>query len=309
MSIGFLFPGQGSQYSGMFVEHFEEYPEFNEIFGLGSEFYKENLKEVIFSDDGRLDDTYYTQPILMLASFSLFKIWHKRGCALPKVSCGHSLGEISSLLCAGIISLPDALKFIKFRASFMIESKGEKKTKMTAVLGLNQSQVEEVIQELKNSFLEVVNINSPQQVVIAGNADEIELVKPKLSEIGSRRQIDLTVSVPSHSSLMNLASAKLKVAIEEISLEEPSFPTIHNIDGKVSQKIEDIPEKLSQQISKPVQWAESMRRLKKYGLDAFVEFGPGKILTGLAKQNKIKSDFFQSDSVEAFNKLLSMYGK
>jgi malonyl CoA-acyl carrier protein transacylase len=113
----------------MFVEHFEEYPEFNEIFGLGSEFYKMNLKEVIFSDDGRLDDTYYTQPILMLASFSLFKIWHKRGCALPKVSCGHSLGEISSLLCAGIISLPDALKFIKFRASFMIESKGEKKNK------------------------------------------------------------------------------------------------------------------------------------------------------------------------------------
>ena len=145
MNIGFLFPGQGSQYSGMFVEHFEEYPEFNEIFGLGSEFYKEDLKEVIFSDDGRLDDTYYTQPILMLVSFSLFKIWHKKGCALPKVSCGHSLGEISSLLCAGIISLPDALKFIKFRASFMIESKGEKKTKMTAVLGLNQSQVEEVI--------------------------------------------------------------------------------------------------------------------------------------------------------------------
>ena len=108
---------------------------------------------------------------------------------------------------------------------------------------------------------------------------------------------------------MNLASTKLKVAIEEILLEEPSFPTIHNIDGKVSHKIEDIPDKLSQQISRPVQWAESMQRLKKYGLDVFVEFGPGKTLSGLAKQNKIKAEFFQSDSVEAFNKLLSMYGK
>ena len=97
MSFSFLFPGQGSQYSGMFKDHFEEFPEFNEVVGAGEEFYKEDLRNIIFSDDPRLSDTYYTQPILMLMSFALFKVWTKHGCPTPKVAAGHSLGEVSAL--------------------------------------------------------------------------------------------------------------------------------------------------------------------------------------------------------------------
>ena len=121
MSFSFLFPGQGSQYNGMFKDHFEEFPEFSEILGQGEEFYKEDLKDIIFNDDPRLSDTYYTQPILLLMSYALYKVWERHGCPNPKVSAGHSLGEVSSLLCAGAFSLSGALKLIKYRASFMMQ--------------------------------------------------------------------------------------------------------------------------------------------------------------------------------------------
>ena len=211
MSFSFLFPGQGSQYTGMFKEHFEEFPEFNEILGLGEEYYKEDFKSIIFTEDPRLSDTYYTQPILMLMSYALFKVWERNNCPMPKISAGHSLGEVSALLCSGGISFEDALKFIKCRATFMIESKGDTKTKMSAVLGLDGSELQKILTNKKAKFLEAVNFNSPTQTVIAGNADEIESVKNDLAENGAKRVIDLAVSVPSHSSLMSIALSLIHI--------------------------------------------------------------------------------------------------
>ena len=156
MSFSFLFPGQGSQYSGMFKDHFEEFSEFNEVVGAGEEFYKEDLRNIIFSDDPRLSDTYYTQPILMLMSFALFKVWTKHGCPTPKVAAGHSLGEVSAFLCAGSLSLEEALQFIKYRATFMIEGKGETKTKMSAVLGLDSDSIQKILKIM--SILKLMNL-------------------------------------------------------------------------------------------------------------------------------------------------------
>ena len=187
MAFSFLFPGQGSQYTGMFKEHFEEFDEFQENLSIAEEFYKEDLKNIIFQDDPRLNDTYYTQPLLMVMSFSLFQVWKNHNCPLPKVAAGHSLGEVSAFLCAGGFNLKDALRFIKFRATFMVESKGDTKTKMSAVLGLDGESIKKILLDKKAKFLEAVNINSPLQTVIAGNTDEIESVKDELKQKGAKK--------------------------------------------------------------------------------------------------------------------------
>ena len=309
MAFSFLFPGQGAQYSGMFKEHFQEFPEFQETLTIGEEFYKEDLKSIIFTEDPRLNDTYYTQPLLMLMSYSLFQIWKKHNCPMPKVAAGHSLGEVSAFLCAGGFNVKDALRFIKFRATFMIESKGDTKTKMSAVLGLDSESIKKILADKKAKFLEAVNLNSPLQTVIAGNTDEIEAVKNELADKGAKRVIDLAVSVPSHSSLMNIASTKLKLVLDELNLAKPSFPVIQNLHAKIPLTTKEICNNLAEQISNPVQWVSSMNRLKKYGLDEHIEFGPNKVLSSLAKQNRIKGTFSSLDNIDTFKELLDKYGK
>ena len=309
MAFSFLFPGQGSQYTGMFKEHFDEFSEFQDNLSIAEEFYKEDLKNIIFQKDPRLNDTYYTQPLLMLMSYSLFQVWINHNCPLPKVAAGHSLGEVSAFLCAGGFNLKDALRFVKFRATFMVESKGDTKTKMSAVLGLDGESVEKILSDKKAKFLEAINMNSPLQTVIAGNTDEIESVKNELKESGAKKVIDLSVSVPSHTSLMRIASTKLKLVLDEIKLGKPEFPVIQNLHAKIPLSTQEICNNLAEQISKPVQWVSSMRRLRKYGLEEHLEIGPSKILSGLAKQNRIKGSFSSFDNIDTFKALLNKYGK
>ena len=309
MAFSFLFPGQGSQYTGMFKEHFDEFSEFQDNLSIAEEFYKEDLKNIIFQKDPRLNDTYYTQPLLMLMSYSLFQVWINHNCPLPKVAAGHSLGEVSAFLCAGGFNLKDALRFVKFRATFMVESKGDTKTKMSAVLGLDGESIEKILSDKKAKFLEAINMNSPLQTVIAGNTDEIESVKNELKESGAKKVIDLSVSVPSHTSLMRIASTKLKLVLDEIKLGKPEFPVIQNLHAKIPLSTKEICNNLAEQISKPVQWVSSMRRLRKYGLEEHLEIGPSKILSGLAKQNRIKGSFSSLDNIDTFKALLNKYGK
>ncbi len=309
MAFSFLFPGQGSQYTGMFKEHFDEFSEFQDNLSIAEEFYKEDLKNIIFQKDPRLNDTYYTQPLLMLMSYSLFQVWINHNCPLPKVAAGHSLGEVSAFLCAGGFNLKDALRFVKFRATFMVESKGDTKTKMSAVLGLDGESIEKILSDKKAKFLEAINMNSPLQTVIAGNTDEIESVKNELKESGAKKVIDLSVSVPSHTSLMRIASTKLKLVLDEIKLGKPEFPVIQNLHAKIPLSTQEICNNLAEQISKPVQWVSSMRRLRKYGLEEHFEIGPSKILSGLAKQNRIKGSFSSLDNIDTFKALLNKYGK
>ena len=309
MAFSFLFPGQGSQYTGMFKEHFEEFEEFQNNLSIAEEFYKEDLKNIVFQEDSRLNDTYYTQPLLLLMSYSLFQVWKNHNCPHPKVAAGHSLGEISAFLCAGGFSLKDALRFIKFRATFMIESKGDTKTKMSAVLGLDGDSIKKILSDQKTKFLEAVNMNSPMQTVIAGNTDEIESVKQELKEKGAKKVIDLSVSVPSHSSIMRIASTKLKLVLDEMKLEMPDFPIIQNLHAKIPITAVEICNNLAEQISNPVQWVSSMKRLKKYGLEEHYEVGPNKVLSSLAKQNRIKGSFSSMDNIDTFKELLNKHGK
>lgn len=309
MSFSFLFPGQGSQYNGMLQEHFEEFPEFSETLEQGEAFYKESFREIIFSSDPRISDTYYTQPLLLLVSYAFFKVWKRHNCPLPKISLGHSLGEISSLLSSGVFELETALELVKSRANLMIEEKGTKKTIMSAVLGIDSKTIVEVINEKKSDFLEPVNFNSPNQTVIVGNADEVEIVKPILKEVGARRVIDLSISVPSHSSLMSIASTKLKVVLDDLGLNKASFPTIHNVDAKVSISSEEIKDKIAYQISKPVLWVDCMTKLKKYSLEEHFELGPGKVLSSLGKQNRVPGAFYSFDDINVFKDKLKEYGK
>ncbi len=244
----------------------------------------------------------------MLMSFALFKVWKKHGCPTPKVAAGHSLGEVSAFLCAGSLSLEEALQFIKYRATFMIEGKGETKTKMSAVLGLDSDSIQKILKDKKAKFLEAINMNSPLQTVIAGNTDEIESVKNDLNDKGAKRIVDLAVSVPSHSSLMEIATSKLKLVLDDLKIGKPDFPVIQNIQAKIPLSISEICENLAQQISNPVQWVASMNRLKKYGLDMHIELGPNKVLSGLAKQNRVQGEFASLDNIDTFKELLKKYG-
>ena len=133
-------------------------------------------KSPLFNNDERISDTFYTQPILLITSYACFKVWKNKGCPDPKVALGHSLGEVSAYLCSGVLSFDDALKLIRYRASFMIESKGNTKTKMSAVLGLDPDEIDKILLDKKKHFLEAVNFNSPSQTVIGGTADEIESI-------------------------------------------------------------------------------------------------------------------------------------
>ena len=231
-----------------------------------------------------------------------------KGCPDPKVALGHSLGEVSAYLCSGVLGFDDALKLIRYRASFMIESKGNTKTKMSAVLGLDPDEIDKILLDKKKNFLEAVNFNSPSQTVIVGNADEIESIKAALIENGAKKIIDLSVSVPSHSSMMNMASTKLKLALDDINFKSQNFSVINNFDAKVSITESEVKDKLAKQISNPVQWVDSMKRLKKYSIKTHIEFGPGKVLSSLAKQNRVEGEFNSVDNLEVFLKLLEEYG-
>ena len=278
-----IFPGQGSQNTSM-LQEYSNNAEFNDTIDRASEILGYNIREIVL--DEKLNDTLYTQPVLLSVSTAIWNVWKSKISTLPKVSAGHSLGEYSALVAAGSLSLKDGLELVSNRASLMIEHSKTHPTAMVAIIGLEQRKIIELCRDISepNSVIEAVNFNSPQQTVVGGHVDAIDKSIEIFKKEGAKIIKKLSVSLASHTSLLEMCSKELYKYMNNITFSKPAFPIIHNFDASSKNEISDIISSLSEQVCSPVRWTESMTMISKMGINTFLEVGPGQVLTGLNKR-------------------------
>lgn len=285
--IGMIFPGQGSQSIGMLSTLADLHPEIKETFQEASDAL--NLDLWTLANEGpeaNLNQTENTQPLMLTGGIAVYRVWRKASSCIPQMMAGHSLGEYTALVAANALRFKDAVNLVAARGRFMQAAVPEGTGAMAAILGLNDQQVEAVCAEAtaNGGIAEAVNFNSPGQVVIAGEASAIAKAAELAKEAGAKRAILLPVSVPSHCKLMRGAADQLGEALSAISIEMPEIPVVHNVDVSVSTSPEEIKDKLKAQLYRPVHWSETIVNLRSNGIEALVECGPGKVLTGLNRK-------------------------
>lgn len=232
-----------------------------------------------------LNQTVNTQPAMLAADIAAWRVWQAAGGAAPVLLAGHSLGEYAALVAAGAMGFADAIKLVRFRAEAMQAAVPEGVGAMAAILGLDDDAVRAVCSEAAaGEVVEAVNLNSPGQVVIAGNKAAVERAMVLAKEKGAKRALPLPVSVPSHSSLMLPAAEKLLAHLQGVAIATPTIPVLHNTDVQSHAEPDAIRAALAKQLHTPVRWVETVQALKAAGIERVVECGPGKVLAGLAKR-------------------------
>ena len=282
-----VFPGQGSQSLGMLSELVADFPSILDTFKQASDVLGYDLWHVVQHDESKLNQTHITQPALLAASYALFKVLTEQGRALPAYMAGHSLGEYSALVCAGVIQFADALKLVEARGQFMQQAVPQGSGAMYAIIGLEDDKIIaccEQAQQQTQEIVSAVNFNSPGQVVIAGTTEAAKIAGELCKEAGAKRALPLAVSVPSHCALMRPAADKLAAMLESIAFSAPVVPVINNVDVAAPTGPEQIKQALVEQLYSPVRWTETVLELSKNGVDTLYEVGPGKVLTGLVKR-------------------------
>jgi [acyl-carrier-protein] S-malonyltransferase len=235
--------------------------------------------------EANLNSTDKTQPAMLTAGVATWRVWQEHGGAMPSVMAGHSLGEYSALVCAGVISLSDAVSLVADRGRFMQEAVPEGQGAMAAVLGLDDSVVIQLCTENANGdVLSAVNFNSPGQVVIAGNKLAVERATLAAKDAGAKRAIILPVSVPSHCALMAPAAERLAARLASIKMSAPSIPVINNADVDMPVAVDAIRAALVKQLDHPVRWVDCINKMSADGVTLVIECGPGKVLVGLNKR-------------------------
>lgn len=286
MAFAAVFPGQGSQSTGMLAELADSFTEVKQTFQQASDLLDKDLWQLTLTEDGSLNQTENTQPVMLAAGVAVWRVWLAQGGNMPVGMAGHSLGEYSALVAAGILSFEDAMTLVSSRASLMQQAVPEGEGAMAAILGLDDDKVVSVCaQAAEGGVVEAVNFNSPGQVVIAGDVEAIDRAMEQLKDAGAKRVIKLAVSVPSHCSLMKDAATKLAEKFSSATFSAAKIPVLHNVSSKRFAKADDIKTALSEQLFKPVLWVDTINALKNdLGADNIVEFGPGKILFGLNRR-------------------------
>ena len=285
MKLAFVFPGQGSQSVGM-LDSFEQNETVQKVLCQANEALGENLIKMIHEGPAEdLNLTVNTQPALLTASVAMFEAWKSLGGPLPSLMAGHSLGEYSALTAAGVFSIPEAVKLVRFRAKAMQDAVPVGVGGMAAILGLADDVVAEVCaQASEKGIVEAVNFNSPGQVVIAGVKDAVEDACVIAKEKGAKRALVLPVSAPFHSSLMKPASDALRARLNETLMSAPTVDVVANIDVTVHGDKDAIVDALAQQAAGAVQWVKTIEFFKAQGVTHVVECGPGRVLAGLIKR-------------------------
>jgi [acyl-carrier-protein] S-malonyltransferase len=282
-----VFPGQGSQTLGMLHELSAEYTVIRDTFAQASEALGYDLWDVIQNDEVKLNQTHITQPAILTASYAIYKLLLEKGNSQPAFMAGHSLGEYSALVCAGVINFSDAVKLVEARGLFMQEAVPAGVGAMYAIIGLDDEKVVascEQAQAQTNEVVAAVNFNSPGQIVIAGNKGAAEVAAELCKEQGAKRALPLAVSVPSHCALMKPAADQLANLLKNIQFNLPKVPVINNVDVAYPNEPEVIKQALVEQLYSPVRWTETVIKLADLEVEALFEVGPGKVLTGLTKR-------------------------
>lgn len=282
-----VFPGQGSQTVGMLAELAGDYPIVQETFKQASEVLGYDLWQLVQEGPAEeLNKTWQTQPALLTASVAVYRVWQQKYPALkPEVMAGHSLGEYSALVCAGVLDFQDAVKLVELRGKLMQQAVPEGTGAMYAIIGLdNDAIINACKQAEQGEVVSAVNFNSPGQVVIAGAKAAVERAAALCKEVGAKRVLPLAVSVPSHCALMKPAADQLSVSLESITLKAPVVAVLNNVDVKAETDATAIRNALVRQLYSPVRWTETVEKMAQNGVEVLVEVGPGKVLNGLAKR-------------------------
>ncbi|AJI94676.1 malonyl CoA-acyl carrier protein transacylase [Yersinia ruckeri] len=281
-----VFPGQGSQTVGMLADLAAQFPIVEETFSEASSVLGYDLWQLVQQGPTEeLNKTWQTQPALLTASVAIWQVWQQQGGKAPAMMAGHSLGEYSALVCAGVLDFKQAVKLVELRGQLMQEAVPEGTGAMSAIIGLDNESIAKACEEsAQGQVVSPVNFNSPGQVVIAGNKEAVERAGAACKVAGAKRALPLPVSVPSHCALMKPAADKLAVALESIEFKAPLFPVINNVDVEAEVSPEAIRSALVRQLYNPVRWTESVELIAAEGVQLLLEVGPGKVLTGLTKR-------------------------
>ena len=286
-STAFIFPGQGSQKVGMLAEMAAQEAIVNDTLVEASEVLGFDLRAMILEGPAdALNATENTQPALLASSVALWRLWQARGGEQPVFVAGHSLGEYSALVAAGVLTFADAIRLVRNRGLYMQEAVPQGEGAMAAVLGLDDEKVIELCEKTGQAgeVLSAVNFNAPGQVVIAGSASAVTRAATVFAEAGARKVMPLPVSVPSHCALMKPAAERLEKDLASIVLSAPTIPVVQNVTAQVADDVDVIRINLVSQLSQPVRWVESVRYMVANGVTGFSECGPGKVLAGLGKR-------------------------
>ena len=279
---GYIFPGQGSQFTGMCHDLFIKYDNVKPLFKRAETILGFDISKIMFEGTKEeLTQTKVTQPAIFIHSMAILKVLEDS--FKPDLVAGHSLGEFSSLVAAGVLNFEDGLSLVSIRAKAMQKSCESTNGTMAAILGLDNSIIEEICSNIEGTVV-AANYNCPGQVVISGEVSAVKNACEKLSETGARRALILPVGGAFHSELMKDAKDELSKAIKETSFNSPICPIYQNVNGKPEHLVDNIKRNLISQLTSPVKWTQSVNIMIDDGCQDFIEIGPGKVLQGLIKK-------------------------
>ena len=285
MKFSLVFPGQGSQKLGM-MEAYGDSAVIRDTFAEASAALGRDLWQLVTEGPAEaLNQTVNTQPLMLTAGIAAYRLWLANGGPQPAMVAGHSLGEYSALVAAGAIAFTDAVPLVELRAKAMQEAVPAGEGGMAAILGLDVATVRAACAEAaQGQVVEAVNLNAPEQIVIAGHADAVQRAADACKAQGAKRAMLLPVSAPFHCSLMLPAAEKLRQRLATLNVNAPTIPLLNNVDVTCLTDPEQIKDALVRQAASPVRWVETMQAMAAQGITHVYECGPGKVLAGLVKR-------------------------
>ena len=310
-SYALVFPGQGSQRVGMLSDFIASSHHVNVTFEEASDVLGYDLLKLSQSgSEAQITMTEVAQPLILTASIAIWRMMSSQLDLTPKVIAGHSLGEWSALVCAGVISFSDAVSLVRKRGEYMQAAVAKEESAMAAVIGLEDKVVSSLCDNLStdDAIVEAVNFNAPGQVVIAGHRHIVEKAIESATQKGAKRALKLAVSAPFHTSLMRPAAKKLAKDLDKVVFNKPKLKIVHNCNCKSEEDPKIVKALIIEQIYSPVLWSETIRSMESSGITRIIECGSGRVLTGLTKRINRDYELFSTDTFlnteETINKIL-----
>ncbi len=303
-STAFIFPGQGSQYVKMGKEFHDQFRAAREVFEEADDTLRFSISKLCFQGpEEELKLTENTQPAILTTSIATFKVFQTEKGINPQFAAGHSLGEYSALVASGALRFAEAVQTVRLRGKFMQEAVPVGEGAMAAILGMEREDVEKLCEEVAaGEILSPANFNCPGQIVIAGHSNAVQRAIERVKQEGKRATL-LPVSAPFHSPLMKPAGARLERALEEITVRDLNVPVVTNVEAEINTSKDRVKPLLVAQVSSPVRWEESMRRMIKEGIEQVLEIGPGKVLSGLMKRIDPKIEIKNIEDIQTLKKV------